>query len=74
MGKLSKKERQNIQAKISTLIVQSDQAITSLVKEVSKLGDADAVSKRRILKLKQVLLSLRVEYNKIKLGFIDDEN
>ena len=48
------------------------QAETAIMKMISTTdGSADP---RRILKLKQALLSLKVEYNRIKMKYEDETN
>lgn len=67
--KLSKAERLRIKKQIGMCMYQAETAITNMTSIIS--GSTDA---RRILKLKQALLTLRVEYNRIKIRYEDEAN
>ena len=48
---------------------QAEKSINGLIYEVEQDGPLTIGQKRRILKIKQALLSLKVEYNNIKLKY-----
>jgi len=69
MRKLSEEEKSVILAKLQLHMKNLESSIAGIVNDLSSFGEMDINEKRRILKLKQLLLSLRVEYNKIKLRY-----
>ena len=69
MEKLSKKEKKAIIASLSLQMKQAELAIQGIINQVNSPGYPSVDRSRRILKLKQVLLSLKVEYNNIKLRY-----
>ena len=69
MRKLSEEEKSIILAKLQLHMKNLESSIAGIVNDLSSFGEMDINEKRRILKLKQLLLSLRVEYNKIKLRY-----
>ncbi len=62
--KLSKTEKLHIEKQISACMNQVESSILSMILLIDETTD-----KRRILKLKQALLSLKVEYNRIKIQY-----
>lgn len=69
MAKLSEKERKYILGKLQRHMNNIESAISGIVNDLTMHGSMDINEKRRVLKLKQLLLSLRVEYNNIKLRY-----
>jgi len=66
---LSKKEKSKIKKQLELYMGQAETAIMKMISTTD--GSADP---RRILKLKQALLSLKVEYNRIKMKYEDETN
>ena len=62
--KLSRAERLRIKKHLELCMSQAESAILSMVAITT--GSTDC---RRILRLKQALLSLKVEYNRIKMQY-----
>jgi len=56
-------------ARLSFHMSQAEKSINGLIYEVEQDGPLTIGQKRRILKIKQALLSLKVEYNNIKLKY-----
>ncbi len=67
--KLSKDERHRIKKHLELCMSQAESAIISMTNIIS-----GTTEHRRILKLKQALLSLKVEYNRIKIRYEDEAN
>ena len=69
LKKLSKKERLQIKAQLQACMQQAETAIITMTSLIH-----GSTEPRRILKLKQALLSLKVEYNRIKMRYEDETN
>ena len=66
---LSKKEKSKIKKQLELYMGQAETAIMKMISATDQSADP-----RRILKLKQALLSLKVEYNRIKMKYEDETN
>ncbi len=67
--KLSKAEKLRIKKRLELSMFQIENAVISMTTVISGTTD-----RRRILKLKQALLSLKVEYNRIKMRYENEDN
>ena len=65
--KLSKEQKKILRERLDMYMHHADQAIQGMMQTVSETN-----SKHKALKLKQTLLSLRVEYNRLRLKYEDD--
>jgi len=66
---LSKTEKLRIRKHLELCMYQIESSVLSITTIIA--GSSD---RRRILKLKQALLSLKVEYNRIKMRYEDEAN
>jgi hypothetical protein len=66
---ISKAERLRIRKHLELCMRQAENAIISMTTVITGTTDS-----RRILKLKQALLSLKVEYNRIKMRYENEDN
>ena len=69
MKKLSEKEKKAALSSLFLNMRQAELAIQAIIDQVDSPNYSSLDRHRRILKLKQVLLSLKVEYNNIKLRY-----
>ena len=76
MKKLSDKEKKATLASLALHMKQVENSIYGMIKELRTEGYPASDRARRVLRLKQILLSLKVEYNNIKLrcGENDTQN
>ena len=65
--KISNTKKRRIRDRMDTCMQQAEQAIFTMITLTS-----DSSDKHKSLKLKQTLLSLRVEYNRLRLKYEDD--
>lgn len=63
-GKLSKAEKLRIKKRLELCMNQAESSILAMVSIIAESSDH-----RRVLRLKQALLSLKVEYNRIKMQY-----
>jgi len=66
---ISKAESRRIRKHLELCMRQAENAIISMTTVITGTTDS-----RRILKLKQALLSLKVEYNRIKMRYENEDN
>ena len=64
----SSKHKKRVREMLDQNMRQADTAITSMINIV-----AESQGSRKSLKLKQALLSLRVEYNRLRLKYEDQK-
>ena len=69
MKKLSDKEKKAAIASLAFHMHQIESSMLSIINEISIGGYPSVDKSRRVLRLKQILLSLKVEYNNIKLRY-----
>ena len=65
--KISNAKKRRIRDRMDICMQQAEQAIFTMITLTSDSND-----KHKSLKLKQTLLSLRVEYNRLRLKYEDD--
>lgn len=67
MKKLSEKEKKAALASLAAHMRNAETSIYGMINELQLISYPSKEQHRRILRLKQILLSLKVEYNNIKL-------
>lgn len=73
MKKLSEEKRKAILLSLATHMSNIENSMKLIISEVDSSNYPSIDRKRRVLKLKQVLLALKVEYNNIKLRYGDND-
>jgi hypothetical protein len=69
MKKLSEKEKKAALSSLFLHMRQAELAIQGIIDQIDSSDYSSIDRPRRILRLKQVLLSLKIEYNNIKLRY-----
>ena len=73
MKKLSDKEKKAALLRLSIFMKKIEESVYGIINEINSSEYSSIDKNRRTIRLKQSLLGIKVEYNKIKLRYDKDD-